>query len=363
MLVEYYFPQSLSAARLDRYLAGGWFRSGPSLFRARLLCLEGSLYSVINIRVGLDGLKLSRSLRKISNRGKRAFRIEIGRAKIDPARERLYSQHKNRFKGFIFQSLEEFLFDGVSRYLFDTQEIAIYQEDDLVAVSYFDTGEMGVASLIGLYEEHLDRYSLGLFTMLQEMEYAQSIGARYYYPGYVLKGYEGFDYKLRLGNIQYYNWRGRWRPLDRVGEEEFVAERIKHAISRADYLLRVDQIQARKVIYPFFSVGYLGMVEEDFVRSATFLEIDAQREDVEVYLLEYIIEDEVYQLSSANTNQQYYVDFLDAEFSENFFSQDNQAPVVYVREELIYRSPHLERVIAQLRRILNTSSVQPKSSI
>ncbi|MEM9986457.1 MAG: hypothetical protein AAF804_15290, partial [Bacteroidota bacterium] len=125
-----------------------------------------------------------------------------------------------------------------------------------------------------------------------------------------------------------------------------------------------DQIQVRKIIYPFFSVGYLGMVEEDFVRSATFLEIDAQEEDVEVYLLEYIIEDEVFQLSSANTNQQYYVDFLDAEFSENFFSQDDQAPSVYVREQLIYRSSHLERVVAQLHRVLNTtSSAQPKSSL
>lgn len=352
MLVEYYFPQSLSAARLDRYLSGGWFRSGPSLFRAHLLCLEGELYSVVNIRVVLDELKLSRSLRKVLNRGNRNFQVVIGRAQVDEAREALYVQHKTRFKGFIFDSLEEFLFGGVSHYLFDTHEVAVYDKGELVAISYFDRGENGIASLIGLYQDGYERYSLGLFTMLHEVQFGQTLGHRFYYPGYVLKGYDGFDYKLRLGNIQYYNWNGRWRPLNRISEEEFSSERLKKAIFTAEAHLKAYQVAHRRIIYPFFSVGYLGMVQDDFIRSAMFLEIRPGGESSpEVLVIEYILEDEVYQISRVDTDRDY-MDFIDANFSEDFFSWENSQTGLYIREERLFSHYNIEPIIQFLLRNL-----------
>lgn len=351
MLVEYYFPQSLSPARLDRYLAGGWFRSGPSLFRAKLLCLGGSLYSVVNIRVALEEYRFSRSLRRVLNRGEERFRIEVGPAQVDEQRETMYRQHKRRFKGFIFDTLDEFLFGGMSRFLFDTQEIAIYDDDQLVAVSYFDQGHGSLASLLGLYRGGYQRYSLGLLTMLHEIQYARSMGLRYFYPGYVLQGYPGFDYKLRLGHIQYYNWQGRWRPLERQDQDTFVVKVLEQRIATAAAALQQAQISYRKLIYPFFSVGYLGMMEEDFVRGALCIELwPEHNEDGKSLLLEYVMEDHLYQVSRVHEDHDY-VELMEANFSEDFFFGKGEQPGLLVREKVLYRHRSPEGIINHLRRV------------
>jgi leucyl-tRNA---protein transferase len=317
-----------------------------------MLCLEGDLHSVINVRVTLENYAFSRSLRRIYNRGQRQFRIEIGLARVDEQREALYANHKRRFKGFIFESLEEFLFAGISRYLFDTHEVAIYEGEKLVAVSYFDIGQQAIASLLGLYVAGYPRHSLGVLTMLHEMQYAQQQEARFYYPGYVLRGYPGFDYKLRLGSIQYYNWAGRWRPLDRIGEEEFVAETLKRSIKVAEIHLRDAGIAYRRLVYPFFSVGYLGMMEEEFVRGALCLEIwPNMHEDQLMWLLEYNLEDQIYQLSRVRTDQDC-MEFMDAEFSEDFFKQSVSESALFVREELLLRNRKIEQIVMQLKRMV-----------
>lgn len=321
------------------------------------------MYSVINVRANLEQLQLSRSLRRVFNRGQRRFRVEIGRAQVDPARERLYALHKKRFKGFIFESLDEFLFGGVSHYLFDTHEVAVYDEDRLVAVSYFDRGENAIASLIGLYERGFERYSLGVFTMLHEIQFARSLHYRFYYPGYVLQGYHGFDYKLRIGDIQYYNWNGRWRPLDRIDEEEFTADRLKRAISVAEVHLKAHGLPTQRVIYPFFSVGYLGMTEENFVRSALFLEIPPPTsEEGFPWLLEYILEDDCYLISRVHTDRNY-MDFIDANFSEDFFSRESSQTGLYVREKVLYRSREIAPIIKYLRRIYKPLAPLPKRKL
>jgi leucyl-tRNA---protein transferase len=350
VLVEYYFPQSLSPARLDRYLAGGWFRSGPSLFRAKMLCLGGSLYSVVNIRVALEEYHFSRSLRRVLNRGEARFRVEIGPAQVDEQREGMYRQHKRRFKGFIFETLDEFLFGGMSRFLFDTQEIAIYDEDQLVAVSYFDQGQASLASLLGLYQGGYQRYSLGLFTMLHEIQYARTMGLRYFYPGYILQGYPGFDYKLRLGHIQYYNWQGRWRPQERLDQETFVRQVLEQRIATAAAALQHAQISYRKMIYPFFSVGYLGMMEEDFVRGALCLELwPEQTQNETTWLLEYVMEDRLYQISWVREDHDY-AELMDANFSADFYFSQDERPGLLVREKVLYRHRSPEGIINHLRR-------------
>lgn len=352
MLVEYYFPQSLSPARLDRYLAGGWFRSGPSLFRAKLLCLGGALHSVVNVRVALEDYHFSRSLRRVLNRSEGRFRVEVGPATVDEQREGMYRQHKRRFKGFIFDTLDEFLFGGMSRFLFDTQEMAIYDGDDLVAVSYFDRGHGSVASLLGLYVSGYQRYSLGLLTMLHEVQYARDAGYRYFYPGYVLQGYYGFDYKLRLGHIQYYNWQGRWRPLDRLHEETFVVSVLQKRIAQAAHTLRQGGIAYQQRLYPFFSVGYLGLMEEDFVRSALCLEVwPGMHQDRCNWLLEYVMEDHLYQLSRVREAHDY-VDLMDTNFSDDFFFSGEERPGLLIREEVLYRHRSSEGILNYLRRMV-----------
>ncbi|WNJ16392.1 hypothetical protein [Pontibacter sp. G13] len=339
LLVEYYFPQSLSPARLDRYLAGGWFRSGPSLFRTQVLCLDGNMYSVINIRVPLDGYRPGKSLRKLYNQNSRKFRVEIGEAFIDLEKERLYQTQKKRFKGFIFDTLEEFLYAGSAFYLFDTREVRVYDGDKLVAVSYFDAGSNSIASLLGLYDQSYADRSLGMFTMLVEIHYAQSKGLKFYYPGYVLEGMSAFDYKLRLGSIQYHNWKGRWRPFPKVNEETLVVEKIQQGLVAAQRLLDAKCVPYESSLYPFFSVGYLEGFAVEFLKSVSFLKLFPDSFTAQTGLdlvLEYVVEEGCYLLSRVRRTTDF-LDFMSAEFSEEFLDHDRVQPALLTREELIAR--------------------------
>ncbi len=358
MLVEYYFPQSLSPSRLDRYLAGGWFRSGSSLFRAQVLCLDGEAHSVVNIRSHLENFKLSKSLRRVFRQNQKQFRVEYGLAGISPAKERLYNFQKKRFKGFIFDTLEEFLFGGESEHLFDTRELRVYDGEKLIACSFFDLGNKSIASLMGLHDPAYRKASLGVYTMILEIQYALRAGLKYYYPGYILKDFGGFDYKLRMGNVQYYNWQGYWRPFERLEVEKFILPDIKQKILEVEGLLTHRSLPYHRLLYPFFAIGYLSMVEESFIKSIMYLRLDAAVDSTESereMVIEYNPEENRFFLSWVRPNADY-VDFLNAKFSENFFKGQVFDKGLLVRDRLLYSDKNPKRVVDKACHLLEEHS-------
>lgn len=355
MLVEYYFPQSISPARLDRYLSGGWFRSGPSLFRTQVLCLEGGVFPVVNIRTQLEDYTFSKSLRKLLRQNDAKFHVEVGYATVDAAKEALYTQQKHRFKGFIFETLEEFLFSGEIGDLFDTWEIRVYDAHKLVAVSYFDRGKNSLASLLGLFHPAYKSYSLGLYTMLKEVEYGIHADFRFYYPGYILKDFDGFDYKLRIGHTQYYNWKGKWRKMDRLPDEVFALDKIQHRIQDVISHLQRFNIHHQVLYYPFFAMGYLEMIEEDFLRSVVYIKLDHVKRAFDPNLqmvIEYIVEEDLFYLSWVRPNHDY-VDMMNAEFSENFFKGQVVDEGMLVRDHLLCMEDSPQAIVAKAARFIH----------
>ena len=187
-MIEIELPQDVSKSALDRYLAEGWFRAGYAMARSPFVCFEGELYATVQVRSRLVGHRFGRSLRRLERRNDARFRVEIGAARCDADRERLYQACKPRFAGFVFENLSEMLEADPVMSLFDTREVAVYEGARLVAVSYFDVGDQSLASLLGLYDPALSRHSLGIYTMVLEIAYALENGLEHYYPGYVLLG-------------------------------------------------------------------------------------------------------------------------------------------------------------------------------
>jgi len=65
MIVQTYFPNRLSPARYDTYLASGWFRGSVMLYKMDLLCIEDDIFSVVNIRLKLDDHQFKKRHEKI----------------------------------------------------------------------------------------------------------------------------------------------------------------------------------------------------------------------------------------------------------------------------------------------------------
>lgn len=317
MMVQMMYPQNLTPPDLDHYLSKGWFRSSSLLCRTSLICIEHDVYSVINIRLSLqNGFKFKKRLRKILSRNDSIFRVEYGFARVDSQREWLYQQNRHRFKGFVFDTLELYLYsDNLNQSLFDTREVAIYHEEELVAVSYFDLGETSVASINCLHNEAYGKYSLGIYTMLKEIEYGLDSGKTFYYPGYVLRGEQSFDYKLRLGAFEYYDWFGDWKEYSLVKDEVLVVEFLKKKLQVLSDQLNEAGIQHFQYVYPMFSSGHMDFYWGNLFKSPIFLVCYEPISDKPVLAIEYDFPSQVYHLSILEKNNKLKKMFFDVNYA------------------------------------------------
>lgn len=273
MLVQTHFPRKLAPRRYDQYLASGWFRGSVMLYKVDLLCIESGIYGVVNIRMNLDRFEFRKSQRKRLLRCGKRFTVSIGTAKPDAEKESLYALHKRHFKGFIHPTLNEYLTSGFHRTVFDTREVCVHDGDRLVAVSYFDMGERSMASLIGLQHPDYRKYGLGIFTMLKEIEFGQSAGFKWYYPGYVLDLPSDFDYKLELGDFEYYTPSKRWGAISRFNPSQTMGHRVREAMNLLkDSFEELDVVYDERY-YPYFSLGYMAPWQLEFLTLPHFLEL------------------------------------------------------------------------------------------
>jgi len=271
-ILQYYIPKTLSKKWLDQYLAAGWFRTVNMLFRSKVSCFDNTLCSPINIRFDLHDHVFSKSLQKLYRRNNALFRFEIKKASITREKEALFQQQQKRFRGFLSNNLEEFL---VLTYRFDTYEIDIYDDDRLVAVSYFDDGHLSMMGLLAIFDENYSKYSLGIYSMILEIEYAKSTGKRWYYPGYVHEGPSIYDYKLRFGKAQVYDWNTkRWNKHIHPYEAPNEADIIKFKMQQLEDELKDFRIRFQTKIYLFFGWHYYSKNYESFFHCPLFVQLE-----------------------------------------------------------------------------------------
>jgi arginine-tRNA-protein transferase len=67
-----------------------------------------------------------------------------------------------------------------------------------------------------MFDPFVTARSLGILTMLKEIEYATMNGMKYYYPGYAYQTPSMYDYKKRFSALESYDWSGTWSPFSEV---------------------------------------------------------------------------------------------------------------------------------------------------
>ena len=55
--------------------------------------------------------------------------------------------------------------------------------------------------------------SLGIYTMLLEIQYARERRCRFYYQGYAFDAPSVYDYKKLFNATEWFDWNGHWLPL------------------------------------------------------------------------------------------------------------------------------------------------------
>ena len=311
-----HYPEQLAPEDLDDYLARGWYRMGQTIFTTHFLCFGDHFYSSIWVRLPLLNHELTKRQRKLMRRNAELFHTEVRPASITREKERLFQRYKNNFPGTLAPSLRNSLLDGEDYNIYTTFEVAITERrtHKLVGLSFFDIGENSAASISGIYDPDYQKYSLGFYTMLLEMEYCMQQRMHYYYPGYVVPGYPRFDYKLRIGECEYLNLTtGRWEPFRDLPVENIPIERMRRQLADLHQRLQRQGIPARLLYYPLFEAPLFGFWNAPYLDYPVLIQLETNPRENHFYLIVYNVRVAAFQLLRCSP-----FDDLQFYFNENY---------------------------------------------
>lgn len=167
---------------------------------------------VLPLRINLNGFYFTKKQRKIISRARR-FTTKIQEIVIDDEKELLFYQHTSKFEQGAPTSIYNFISTQPSLVPCQAREVAVYDNGKLVAASFFDLGLEATSSIYGFYDLNYSRFSLGIYTMLAEIQFSLDFQKKYYYHGYCYDVPSFYDYKKRFNQVELFDWQGRWHPL------------------------------------------------------------------------------------------------------------------------------------------------------
>lgn len=201
---------------MDQLWSQGWRHFGRLFFRYDSQEDEVGGVDVIQpLRIDLERFEPSKSQRRVLRRNA-DLRVAFQPAARGPEAEALFERHKSRFKSNVPESLGSFLSEEPASVpgLCLECRVTLEETPELVALSFLDAGARATSSVYGMFEPTHSRRSLGLFTMLQEIQWSRERGCRWYYPGYATRGPSAYDYKKHFSGLEYLDWEGGvWREL------------------------------------------------------------------------------------------------------------------------------------------------------
>lgn len=209
---------------MDQLWAAGWRHFGTLFFRYSEMEDAGGMLHVTPLRMDLGRFTVSKSQRRVLRRNA-DMRTEFAPARLSEEAREMFHRHKLRFENNVPETLECFLSDEPGSVPCECVECRVWWGDVLVAVSFLDVGVRATSAVYGVFDPDYGSRSLGVFTMLKEIEFSQARGAAHYYPGYATREPSAYDYKKRFAGLEVLDWAdGTWRELpaagaDREGEE------------------------------------------------------------------------------------------------------------------------------------------------
>ncbi|MBK8100722.1 MAG: arginyltransferase [Planctomycetes bacterium] len=149
----------------------------------------------VPIRVPVVTFTPSRSQRRALLRN-RDVELRIGAPDLDAARVELYQrylarQHRGSEQAADESTLRSFLYQPIV----DTVEATYWLGERLAAVTILDVCSRSVSSVYHFFDPELARRSLGVYSVLAEIEWTKQQGIPHYYLGYWVEGARTMHYK------------------------------------------------------------------------------------------------------------------------------------------------------------------------
>ena len=204
---ENIYKEKITPKELDLMLSKAWRRFGYHFFRYNNGFIpETEEYSnIIPLRICLADFEFSKSQKKILKKNAQ-FDVRKGLIEIDFSKIKLFQLHCQRFKYGRPNSLYSFISVEADKLPIPTYEISVYNEDRLIASSFVDISENAFSSIYAMFDTNYSNYSLGNYTLLEEILWAKELGKNYLYLGYAYRAPSFYDYKKRFSALEQYIW-------------------------------------------------------------------------------------------------------------------------------------------------------------
>lgn len=175
----------------------GYRRIGRRMYRPDCgTCAECKV-----IRAPVETFRRTKEQRRIWNRGRKAFTVEIARPSYSAEKAALYRRYLRWQHDTVEGAGDPCEYEGffVETCLGNrTLELQHYYEGALTGVGIVDIAGDALSSMYFFFEPDTARFSPGTYSALYEIELAREWGLRYYYIGYYIAGCSSMNYKTRF---------------------------------------------------------------------------------------------------------------------------------------------------------------------
>ncbi len=113
----------------------------------------------------------------------------------------MYPPSREQYRSFLFSQWS------------DTFFLSAYKQNELMAVAVTDRQQSGVSAMYTFFNPYEAKRSLGVYSILQQLEYCKATELEYLYLGYWIKNSKKMAYKDQYRPIQVYS-NDTWRTLD-----------------------------------------------------------------------------------------------------------------------------------------------------
>ncbi|MDR2905521.1 MAG: arginyltransferase [Helicobacteraceae bacterium] len=186
-------------------LERGWRRFGGFFFRP--YC-EGCK-ECVSVRIPVTDYKFSRSEKRVLKKCE-TLRMRISRPMLDPKHIALYeTYHKERSasRGWGYRENDGNPSDYYDHFVDSSldfgYEFSYYFGEKLVAVALSDILPIGVSAVYCYYDPAFKEYSLGTFSILRQIIFAQENNLPHLYLGYLVNDNASLRYKARFSPLEY----------------------------------------------------------------------------------------------------------------------------------------------------------------
>jgi arginine-tRNA-protein transferase len=208
----YAFFAQLDKEELESFLSKGWRKFGIYYFKPEC----GDCRDCIPLRVIANDFIPSKSQRRIL---RKSMRVDIKFSNLD-YKEEIYDIYKTHSEvKFKKETDREDFISSFYNVSCPTIQSEYYLDGILFAIGFLDVSTEALSSIYFAYYPDFEQYSPGTLSILKEIEFAKTLGLKYYYLGYYIQKNKSMAYKNRFFPNEKYCWEtGLW--IKDINEKE-----------------------------------------------------------------------------------------------------------------------------------------------